>query len=160
VTALPASAVRFIDAARELGVEVEAREFPEGTRTAEDAAKAIGVEVGQIVKSLIFLANGEPIVCFVSGANRLDNSRLAEATGGGTITRADADTVREATGYAIGGVPPFAHVRRLTTYCDPDLLQYTTVWAAAGAPHTVFPISPQKLVEITQATVTDLKEAA
>ena len=159
VTTLPASAQRFTEAARDLGLQIEPREFPEGTRTAEDAARAIGVEVGQIVKSLVFLASGAAILCLVSGANRLDKARLTKAAGGARITRADADAVRDTTGYAIGGVPPFAHVRNLTTYCDPDLLQYDIVWAAAGTPSTVFPIAPQKLVEITDARVVDLKES-
>lgn len=160
MTTLPPAAQKVVDAARALGLEIEVQEFPDGTRTAEDAARAIGAGVGQIVKSLIFLADAEPVVCYVSGANRLDSARLAAAAGGAKITRASADVVRQATGYSIGGVPPFAHARRLTAYCDPDLLQHETVWAAAGTPNHVFALSPRKLVELTGARVVDLKERA
>jgi Cys-tRNA(Pro) deacylase len=155
---LPASAQRVADAARELGLEIDVREFPEGTRTAEDAARAIGVEVGQIVKSLVFLADGAPVVCLVSGPNRLDIARLAEASGVAKIERADADAVRAATGYAVGGVPPFGHAAPLAIYCDRDLLAYDVVWAAAGTPRTVFSIEPRRLLEACRATVADLKE--
>jgi Cys-tRNA(Pro) deacylase len=154
---LPASAQRVVDAARGLGLEIEVREFPEGTRTAEDAARAIGVEVGQIVKSLVFTADGAPIVCLVSGANKLDTARLGSAIGAEKIGRADADTAREATGYAVGGVPPFGHAQRLPVYCDRDLLSYDTVWAAAGTPMSVFSVQPAKLVAACGAIVVDLK---
>ena len=153
-----ASVQRVLDAARELGLEIEVREFPEGTRTAEDAARAIGVSLGQIVKSLVFMADGHPVICFVSGTNRLDTGRLAAATAATEVRRASAEEVREATGFAVGGVPPFAHATRVAVYCDPDLLQYEAVWAAGGTPHTVFPIAPRKLVEACNAIVTDLKE--
>ena len=155
---LPTSARRVVEAAREIGLEIEVREFPEGTRTAEDAAHAIGVEVAQIVKSLVFTADGEPLVCLVSGVNRLDTARLAAATGAAKIKRADADTVREATGFAVGGVPPFGHARRLAVYCDRDLLAYDVVWAAAGTPTAVFSADPKQLTEVTGAQVVDLKE--
>lgn len=134
--------------------------FPEGTRTAEDAARAIGVTVGQIVKSLVFLADGTPILCLVSGVNRLDTGRLASEIGAADIARADADTVRAATGYAVGGVPPFGHPTKLSVYCDRDLTQHDVVWAAGGTPTTVFPLTPDRLVEVCAAQVIDLKEEA
>lgn len=156
--AASASSTRFIDAAAQAGFRIEVREFDEGTRTAADAALAVGVEVGQIVKSLVFVAGGAPVVCLVSGANRLDTARLAAASGAVKVVRATADEAREATGYAIGGVPPFGHVRELPVYCDRDLLQYEVVWASAGAPTSVFPINPSSLIAASGATVTDLKE--
>ncbi len=158
MTTLPAAALRVVESARALGLDIEVVEFPQGTRTAEDAARAIGVEVGQIVKSLVFTADGEPLVCLVSGVNRLDTARLAAATGAAKIKRADADTVREATGYAVGGVPPFGHARRLAVYCDRDLLAYDVVWAAAGTPTAVFSADPKRLTEVTGAQLADLKE--
>jgi len=159
MTTLPA-AQRVAEAARVLGLEIEVREFPEGTRTAEDAARAIGVTVGQIVKSLVFLADGEPVVCLVSGVNRLDQAKLATAAGASRIERADADAVREATGFAVGGVPPFGHPRPLPVYCDDDLLTYDVAWAAAGTPSAVFSVDPKRLAEVTGARVVDLKEDA
>ena len=154
----PTSVQRVADAARDLGLAIEIREFPEGTRTAEDAAKAIGVSVGQIVKTLIFVADGRPVICFVSGPNRLDTARLAGVTGAAEVRRANADEVREATGFAVGGVPPFGHATPVPIYCDHDLLQYDAVWAAGGTPMTVFAVEPRALVKACSATVTDLKE--
>jgi Cys-tRNA(Pro) deacylase len=155
---LAASAQRVADAARHLGLVIEVRDFPGGTRTAEDAARAIGVTVGQIVKSLVFMADGAPVVCLVSGSNRVDTTRLAGAIGAAKIARADADTVREATGYAVGGVPPFGHAKLMPVYCDRDLLSFEIVWAAAGTPMSVFSVDPRALVEACGATVVDLKE--
>lgn len=155
---IPPSSQRVAEAARDLGLEIELREFPEGTRTAEDAARAIGVDVGQIVKSLVFLADGRPVLCLVSGPNRLDAGRLAVVTGAPQVRRASADEVERATGFAIGGVPPFGHKRRLPVYCDRDLLAYDVVWAAAGTPKAVFAVEPQRLVQACGATVADLKE--
>lgn len=138
----------------EFGVTV--RRFPEGTRTAQDAASAVGCEVGQIVKSLVFVAAGRPVVALVSGANRLDERRLGEAAGE-PVTKADAATARAATGYAIGGVPPFGHATEVPVYMDRDLLGYDVVWAAAGRPDSVFEIQPERLRELSKATVVDLK---
>lgn len=138
----------------EFGVTV--RQFPEGTRTAQDAASAIGCEVGQIVKSLVFVAAGRPVVALVSGANRLDERRLGEAAGE-PVTKADAATARAATGYAIGGVPPFGHATDVPVYMDRDLLGFDVVWAAAGRPDSVFEIRPERLRELSNATVLDLK---
>ena len=154
----PTSVQRVADAARALGLEIDIREFPEGTRTAEDAATAIGVAVGQIVKTLVFIADGQPVICLVSGPNRLDTGRLATITGAAQVRRANADEVRQATGFAVGGVPPFGHSTPVPVYCDPDLLQYDAVWAAGGTPMTVFAVEPQALVKACGATVTGLKE--
>jgi Cys-tRNA(Pro) deacylase len=151
------NAAKVAAAATDLGLSVELREFPEGTRTAEDAARAIGVEVGQIVKSLVFTLDGAMVVALVSGRNRLDERRLATALGGTEVGRADAAGVREATGYAIGGVPPFAHARPLPTAIDEDLLDYDVVWAAAGTPRDVFALSPRDLGRLTGGTVAPLR---
>ena len=128
--------------------------FPEGTRTAAQAAAAVGCELGQIVKSLVFLCDGEAVLALTSGSNRVDTARLG-AVLGGTIMRADADGVREATGYAIGGTPPFGHARPLRAVADRDLLVYDTVWAAAGTPDTVFELTPSALMRASGAEVAD-----
>jgi len=148
---------RVAAAAQELGLEIEPRTFPEGTKTAQDAADAIGVALGQIVKSLIFGVDGEMVLAYVSGANRLDEQLLAAAAGGSACERVDADAVRGATGFPIGGVPPFGHATSLRIFIDPDLLQYDEVWAAAGTWHDVFGIEPDRLVEASGGVVTDLK---
>jgi prolyl-tRNA editing enzyme YbaK/EbsC (Cys-tRNA(Pro) deacylase) len=122
------------------------REFPAGTRTAADAAAAIGCEVGAICKSLVFRVGDEPLLVIASGANRVDEQRF-------DAVKADASFVREHTGYAIGGVPPYGHARPLRTILDEDLLGYDTVWAAAGSPTSVFPIAPDELVRRTGASV-------
>ncbi|MGA1723613.1 MAG: YbaK/EbsC family protein [Ilumatobacteraceae bacterium] len=148
---------RVVAAGRELGLEIEPRSFPEGTRTAQEAADAIGVELGQIVKSLIFGVDGEVVLAYVSGANRLDEELLAAAAGGSRCERVDADAVRKATGFPIGGVPPFGHSTQLRVFIDPDLLQFDEVWAAAGTWHDVFGIEPHKLVEASGGVVAALK---
>ncbi|MGB1084851.1 MAG: YbaK/EbsC family protein [Ilumatobacteraceae bacterium] len=154
-----ANVQRVVDAAAALGLEVSPRTFPDGTRTAQEAADAIGVELGQIVKSLIFGVDGEIVLAYVSGANQLDETKLAEAAGGVMCQRVDADVVRSATGFPIGGVPPFGHATPLRIFIDPDLLQYDEVWAAAGTWHDVFGIEPHKLVEASGGAVTDLKRS-
>jgi prolyl-tRNA editing enzyme YbaK/EbsC (Cys-tRNA(Pro) deacylase) len=138
----------------DLGVTV--KEFPQGTRTAVDAARAVGCDVGQIVKSLVFLAAGNPVVALVSGANRLDERRLG-ALAGEPVTKADAETARLATGYAIGGVPPFGHATEVPVFMDRDLLGHRVVWAAAGRPDSVFEIQPERLRELSNAMIADLK---
>lgn len=145
-----------MDAGKALGVDVHPREFPEGTRSAVDAALAIGVDLGQIVKSLVFAADGETVVALVSGDNRLDETKLAEAAGASKAWREDADTVRDATGFPIGGVPPFGHREPLRVFVDADLMTFDELWAAAGTPHTVFPILPNELIRATGGTVCDL----
>ncbi len=154
-----ANVQRVVDAAAALGLEVFPRTFPDGTRTAQEAADAIGFELGQIVKSLIFGVDGEIVLAYVSGANQLDETKLAEAAGGVMCQRVDADVVRSATGFPIGGVPPFGHATPLRIFIDPDLLQYDEVWAAAGTWHDVFGIEPHKLVEASGGAVTDLKRS-
>ena len=154
-----ANVQRVVDAAAALGLEVSPRTFPDGTRTAQEAADAIGVELGQIVKSLIFGVDGEIVLAYVSGANQLDETKLAEAAGGVMCQRVDADVVRSATGFPIGGVPPFGHATPLRIFIDPDLLQYHEVWAAAGTWHDVFGIEPHTLVEASGGAVTDLKRS-
>ncbi len=148
---------RVIEAGRVLGLEIVTRRFPEGTKTAQDAANAIRVSVGQIVKSLVFAVDGEIVMAYVSGANQLDEKKLAAAAGGTKCSRVDADAVREATGFPIGGVPPFGHSTRLRVFVDPDLLQYDEVWAAAGTWNDVFGIEPHKLLEASGGAITDLK---
>ena len=153
--------VRVIAAAREAGLEITTRRFPEGTKTAADAAAAIGVAVGQIVKSLVFAVDGEIVMAYVSGANQLDEKKLAAAAGGAKCSRVDADAVRAATGYPIGGVPPFGHATQLRIFIDPDLLQYDGVidfvWAAAGTWNDVFAIAPNELVRVSSGLVADLR---
>ena len=150
----------MVDAAAGHDLVIEVREFPDGTRTAEDAARAVGVEVGQIVKSLVFSVNGETVLALVSGANRLDEGALARAVGDheADVGRLDANAVRAATGFAIGGVPPFDHPTPLSTFVDRDLLDYDTVWAAAGTPRHVFSTTATELVRITGAIVADLRD--
>ena len=138
------------------GVEARIQEFAVSTRTAPEAADAIGTTVGQIVKSLVFIAGEAPVLALVSGINQLDPERLGLLTGS-AITRADANAVRQATSFAIGGVPPMGFPRPIPTFIDPDLLQYDLVWAAAGTPRHVFPMSPRQLVRITGGLVADLK---
>jgi prolyl-tRNA editing enzyme YbaK/EbsC (Cys-tRNA(Pro) deacylase) len=147
---------RFESWLADSGIGVAVRQFPAGTRTAADAAMAVGCEVGQIVKSLVFVAAGRPVVALVSGANRLDECRLA-LVAGSPVAKADAETARVATGYAIGGVPPFGHATEVPVFMDRDLLGHSVVWAAAGRPDSVFEISPARLRELSQAEVADLK---
>jgi len=146
------TASRFEEWLESQGLDVPVRTYPTGTRTAEDAARAIGCDVAQIVKSLVFTAGGRPVVALVSGANRLDTRRL-EALAGVPVTRADAELARSATGYSIGGVPPFGHATALPVYMDRDLSRHDVVWAAAGRPDAVFPISPARLAELSGARV-------
>ena len=153
------SAQKVADAARALGLNVEIVEFEETTRTAQDAAHAIGCQVAQIVKSLLFMVDGQPVMALVSGVNRLDERKLAALRGVGRkqVERADADTTKAITGFSIGGVPPFGHASRLAVYVDEDLAHFDVVWAAAGTPFAVFAITPEELVRASQGAVADLK---
>src|SRR5215470_3439698 len=151
------NAMKVVDAAKELGLQVDVRRFPDGTRTAADAAAAIGVEVGQIVKSLVFAVDGEVVMALVAGSNQLDERKLGAAAGGAKAKRVDADAVRDATGYPIGGVPPFGHANELRVFVDPDLLAYDEVWAAAGTWNDVFGVAPAALVTATNGEVVDLR---
>ena len=143
-----------VEAGAARGLTIEPRSFPDGTKTAADAAAAIGGEVGQIVKSLVFLVDGAPVMALVAGDNQLDEAKLSAAHGGGTVSRADADAVRAATGFPIGGVPPLGH--DLPIHVDADLLRWDVVWAAAGTWTDVFPIAPDELVRVSGGTVADL----
>ena len=149
--------VRVTAAAKERGLEISTRRFPEGTKTAADAAAAIGVTVGQIVKSLVFGVDNEIVMALVSGSNQLDEKKLALAAGGAKCARVDAEAVREATGYPIGGVPPFGHSTQLRVFVDLDLLQYDEVWAAAGTWNDNFGANPNDIVRVSGGVVTDLK---
>lgn len=152
------TAQRVAAAAHDLGLNITIKEFTETTRTAEDAAHAIGCTVAQIVKSLLFVVDGRPTMALVSGPNRLDEAKLAALCGVGKnkVKRADADTVRETTGFAIGGVPPFGHATRLSVYIDQDFWQFEVIWAAAGTPNAVFAITPADLERVTGGVVADL----
>ena len=150
---------RVVSAAKERGLDIVTKRFPEGTKTAADAAAAIGVTVGQIVKSLVFGVDGEIVMALVSGSNQLDEKKLALAAGGAKCARVDADAVREATGFPIGGVPPFGHSTQLRVFVDPDLLQYDEVWAAAGTWNDNFGANPNDIVRVAGGVVIDLKRA-
>ncbi len=143
---------RFLEAAGELGFIPEVRVMEQSTHTAEEAAAAVGCGVGAIVKSLIFLADDEPLLVLVSGPNRVDTGKLGKELGA-VITKSDAKRVKAATGYSIGGVPPFGHSTPLRTVIDPDLLTHDQLWAAAGTATAVFPIVPDSLVELTRGEV-------
>jgi Cys-tRNA(Pro) deacylase len=147
---------RVAAAAAAVGLQIAVRRFPEGTRTAQDAARAVGCDVAQIVKSLVFEADGKPIIALISGADRLDPSRLASALGAERVERPDGDAVRAATGYAIGGVPPIGHVRPVPILMDRRLLRHAVVWAAAGLPDAVFSVEPHDLLRASGARVADL----
>ena len=155
-TGFPSPVQRVHGALTAAGLDVRILEFPASTRTSGEAAAAVGTTVGQIVKSLVLLAAGRPVLALVSGSNRLDLSRLARVAGP-PVSKADADAVREATGYAIGGVPPVGFPRPIPCYFDRDLLAYPTVWAAGGTPHHVFEISPADLLRVTGGRLADLK---
>lgn len=142
----------FLRALPALGLEVEVREMSDTTHTAVEAAAAVGAPVEAIVKSLLFVADGEPVLVLASGPNRV-NTELLEAVLGSSVAMADAKTVKRVTGYSIGGVPPVGHPERLRTVMDETLLNLDEVWAAAGSAKAVFPIAPARLAELTDATV-------
>jgi prolyl-tRNA editing enzyme YbaK/EbsC (Cys-tRNA(Pro) deacylase) len=149
---------RFLEAAGVLGHPVEVRRFPQGTKTAADAARAIGCDVGAIVKSLVFIADGAPVLVLTSGANRVDTVRVADLLSANDVRRASAEEVRSATGFAVGGTPPFGHPQRVRTLLDRDLLAYGEVWSGAGAPDAVFRATPQELQVTAGAEVADVAE--
>lgn len=146
---------RFRDAAALVGVEPDIIRFGADTRTAHDAAAAIGCEVAQIVKSLVFELDARPLLVLTSGANQVDTDKLGQLLGG-RVGRADPAVVREATGFAIGGVPPFGHLSPVRTVIDRDLLEYEVVYGAAGAPDSVFPIRSAVLVDVTAGLVAEV----
>lgn len=143
---------------KELGFSDEIVIFPDSTRTAVEAAQAVGCSVGQIVKSLVFKGaqSHKPVLALVSGANRVNEKRLGELVGE-EIEKADADFVRQHTGFAVGGVPPVGHVAPPATFIDRDLLQYDEIWAAAGSPHAVFRLTPGDLQSMTGGEVVTLQ---
>ena len=154
---------RVIEAAERKGVTLEVTVFGESTHTAEDAAKAVGAELGQIVKSLVFAAIAddgqlEPILCLVSGPNRVSLPRLAAVLGRSDVRRATAAVANHLTGFVIGGIPPIGHGRRIRAIMDPDLGRYETVWAAAGLPMAVFPVAPSTLRMLSDAVVAPMTE--
>ena len=150
------NSVRVLDAAAAHGLRLAVREFPQGTRTAQDAADAIGCPVGAIVKSLVLDSDAGPFMVLTSGDNRVSYAKVEAATGRTGVQRCDADTVRAATSYPVGGVAPFGHPEPLPTLIDRDLLSFNEVWAAAGTPHAVFPIAPDALVTATGAVPADV----
>jgi prolyl-tRNA editing enzyme YbaK/EbsC (Cys-tRNA(Pro) deacylase) len=147
VTELPRASRRLLES---VDLDAEIMVFPEGTKTAEDAARAIGCPVSAIVKSLVFVVGTEPVVALVPGDLRLDIARLARASGVGPARRATLDEVRDATGFAAGGTPPFGHAAPLRVFADPSLKRNDPVWAAAGTPTTVFPISISDLERLAR----------
>jgi prolyl-tRNA editing enzyme YbaK/EbsC (Cys-tRNA(Pro) deacylase) len=149
---------RFLEAAAVLGHAVEVRRFPEGTKTAADAARAIGCDVAQIVKSLVFIADGRPVLALTSGANRVDAARLAALAGAEDARRATPEEARAATGFAVGGTPPFGFPQPVRVFLDPDLLGFDEVWAAAGTPDSVFRTTPEELRRTTDAEAADFRE--
>ncbi|HRV92753.1 MAG TPA: YbaK/EbsC family protein [Anaerolineae bacterium] len=154
------TAQKVANAAQQLGLTIEIKEFEASTRTAQEAADAIGCSVGQIVKSLLFVVDEQPVMALVSGANQLDEKKLAAlcSVGRKKVKRGNADITREATGFAIGGVPPFGHARQLPTYIDEDFARFEIIWAAAGTPNAVFAITLANLVQTTQGTIASLKD--
>jgi Cys-tRNA(Pro) deacylase len=154
---------RVLEAAQRKGVELEVLTFDESTHTAEEAARAVGAELGQIVKSLVFVLDPddgdlEPVLCLVSGPNRVDLARLAAVLGRSDVRRASAREANDLTGFVIGGIPPFGHPRRVRVVMDPDLGRFETVWAAAGLPTAVFPVAPAVLRMLADANVAPIAE--
>ncbi|MBT8214827.1 MAG: YbaK/EbsC family protein [Acidimicrobiia bacterium] len=155
---LPDATVRFLAAAADVGLDPDPTVYPDGTKTAADAAAAIGCDVAQIVKSLVFMVDDEPVLVLMPGDLRLDTQKLGLLLGG-TARRADLDEVRRFTGYAAGGTPPFGHVYPIPVYADGRLARHPDLWAAAGTPTTVFPIAHDDLLRVTGAASADLAES-
>jgi prolyl-tRNA editing enzyme YbaK/EbsC (Cys-tRNA(Pro) deacylase) len=152
------SACKVQEALRILGVTCEVREMDKTTRSAQDAARAVGCEVGQIAKSLVFkgATTRQAVLVITSGSNRVDEKKLSERIGE-PVLKADADFVRQQTGFAIGGVPPVGHAQPIAVFIDEDLLTYSEIWAAAGTPQAVFRLTPQELQKITNGRVIRVK---
>lgn len=157
---LSPSAQKVQQALANFGLDCRVQELSDSTRTAVDAAQAVGCDVGQIVKSLVFRGktSGNGVFVLASGANRVNEKALA-ALVGEKIDKADADFAREQTGFAIGGVPPVGHLKQLQTFIDEDLLHYHELWAAAGTPNALFSLTPDQLCLITAGTVAQIKKA-
>jgi prolyl-tRNA editing enzyme YbaK/EbsC (Cys-tRNA(Pro) deacylase) len=156
MTAPHPSTERVAQALRDAGARGEVRRLEDSTRTAQEAATALGTPVGAIVKSLVFTADGEPVLVLASGDHQVDTAKIATVLGAGRVARADADTVRAATGYPIGGVAPLAHPRPLRTVVDEHLASYDVLWAAAGTPHAVFPTTYDELLRVTAGEPADV----
>ncbi|NGO76789.1 YbaK/EbsC family protein [Streptomyces sp. YC504] len=157
----PAAHPRFAEALTAVGltdVLAQVRSFPDATRTAAQAAEAIGCELSEIVKSLIFAADSVPVLVLMDGASRVDMELVRRELGAEKVTRPNADVVRETTGYAIGGVPPFGHRTKTRVLADRGLLDHAVVWAAAGTPHTVFPMDPKSLIAYAGGSLVDVRE--
>ncbi|MFQ3285296.1 YbaK/EbsC family protein [Natronomonas sp.] len=144
----------------EHGVEIDVREFPEGTKTAEDAAEAVECSVGAIASGIVLSADGDLIVSVTSGANRVDTATVGELVGvdGSAVSMADAEDIKSTLGWSIGGVPPFCHEADVPVFLDETLTDFDRVWAAAGTPEAVFPIDPDTIVTVADAKIADIRE--
>jgi prolyl-tRNA editing enzyme YbaK/EbsC (Cys-tRNA(Pro) deacylase) len=147
---------RLVACARDLGIEVRPQRLNDSTRTVKDAAAAVGCDESEIAKSIVFVADGDPVVCVASGRHRIDTEKLAELLDVAEVRQAKADEVRAATGFAIGGVPPFGH--DLPVLFDETLLHHKRVWAAAGDPHSLFEVDPRELADCIRARIVELGE--
>ena len=155
---LPSATQRVVAAARELGLDIDIHVFPDGTKTSQDAADAVGCELSAIAKSLVFMVDDQPVVAFLSGDTRLDTGRLAAEMGGGSARRASLEEAREHTGFAAGGTPPFGHATEVAILADRALQRHDDVWSAGGTPTTVFPITLDDLVRVTGARWVDVSQ--
>ncbi|MGH3320108.1 MAG: YbaK/EbsC family protein [Streptosporangiaceae bacterium] len=151
-----AKAERIQEELRRRGAAGQVRELPGSTRTSAEAAAAIGTSVAQIAKSLVFLAGDQLVLVIASGAGRVDTGKLGKQVGA-DVRPSDAKTVKERTGFSVGGVPPLGHSTPLRTYIDQDLMGYDEIWAAAGTPHAVFPTTPDELVRLSGGEVADVR---
>jgi prolyl-tRNA editing enzyme YbaK/EbsC (Cys-tRNA(Pro) deacylase) len=145
---------KVAESAERLGLQVEVQRLDASTKTVGDAAVAVGCQEAEIAKSIVFVADGDPVVCIASGRHRIDTNKLADALDVAEVRQAGANEVRAATGFAIGGVPPFGH--GLPVVFDQSLLDHQRVWAAAGDPHSLFCVDPRELLDRTHATVADV----
>ena len=141
-----------------IGYEPQARRYAEGTRTSQDAADQLGCDVAHIAKSIVFAGQEGAVIVITSGSNRVERKRKLKRLLGYKPSMTDAEYIKEATGYAPGGVPPFGHLRPCTVLMDEDLMQYNLVWGAGGTAQTVFPITPEDLLSLSGATVADVKQ--
>jgi prolyl-tRNA editing enzyme YbaK/EbsC (Cys-tRNA(Pro) deacylase) len=157
VVEIPAATQRFLAAAAAAGLEVDPMVYPDGTKTSQDAAAAIGCPLGAIAKSMVFMIGDEPVIVLMAGDRRVDTAKLATLHGG-EARRASLEEVRSHTGFAAGGTPPIGHPEPIATYADVSLRRYDPVWAAGGTPTTVFEIPLDKLIEVTRALWADVSE--
>jgi Cys-tRNA(Pro) deacylase len=155
---LPPATQRFVAACAEIGYSAKPLVFPEGTKTSKDAARVAGCELRQISKSIVLSADGSPILVLMSGDLRIDTEKLARAIDAQKVGRADVEDARAATGYAVGGTPPFGHATAIPVYADVSLKRSEEVWVAAGTPTTIFPMPLNELVSVSGATWVDVGE--